>query len=71
MHALPKIAKRTLVPSCRFTSPARKGLSRKPVFAGLALLLVLALCLPSVHAALGEEEQFVLNSFSFLIWGAL
>ena len=71
MHALSKIAKRTLVPCCRFTPPARKELLRKPVFAGMALLLVLTVCLPSVHAALGEEEQFVLNSFSFLIWGAL
>ena len=46
-------------------------LSRIPVFGGLTAIFLLVLCLPQVHAALGGEEQFVLNSFSFLIWGAL
>ena len=38
-----------------------------------SIAAVLALvCLPSeAHAALNNETQFVLNSFSFLIWGAL
>ncbi len=37
--------------------------------AGAALVLIL---LPAqAHAALDAESQFVLNSFSFLIWGAL
>ena len=38
---------------------------------GLAAVLVLALFSPEAHAALEGEAQFVLNTFSFLIWGAL
>ena len=42
------------------------------------ILRTLSLALPAIllfpaaaHAAVGEETQFVLNTFSFLIWGAL
>ena len=34
-------------------------------------VLLLFLIPPRAHAALDAESQFVLNSFSFLIWGAL
>ena len=72
-HVHTKTALRTLGASCRFirANALHKEFPRKPVLRTLAVVLVLALCLPSVHAALGAEEQFVLNSFSFLIWGAL
>ncbi len=36
-----------------------------------ALILVFALSPDYAWAALDDESQFVLNSFSFLIWGAL
>ena len=36
-----------------------------------AAMLLFVLCLPAARAALDSETQFVLNSFSFLIWGAL
>lgn len=38
---------------------------------GAAILFCLAIAPTHSWAALGEESQFVLNSFSFLIWGAL
>ena len=37
----------------------------------LSILGVLALGTATVHAALDEEVQFIFNTFSFLIWGAL
>ena len=48
---------------------ARDGLAALPAAAAMSALLFL---LPGqALAAVGEETQFVLNSFSFLIWGAL
>ena len=43
---------------------------RQTVAAG-AVLLAAAFAAPDAHAALDAESKFVLNSFSFLIWGAL
>ena len=40
-------------------------------FGGVAAVLLLAICPSQAHAAIDGEIQFVLNSFSFLIWGAL
>ena len=39
--------------------------------AGLAAISIFAFLPADAHAALSDESQFVLNSFSFLIWGAL
>ena len=71
MHARTKAVKRALSSSfrCIRCRLSRTRLSRKPVLGCLAVVLLLAVCLPTVHADLGSEEQFVLNSFSFLIWG--
>ncbi len=73
MNASVKIVQRTLSSfhRCTRTRLSHMSSSRTPVFGGLAAVFLLVLCLPQAHAALGEEEQFVLNSFSFLIWGAL
>ena len=49
------------------TPPFRSSLS---VFALIALVC-LAMSPTQTQAALAEESQYVLNSFSFLIWGAL
>ena len=38
---------------------------------GLSVAALLSLAPSHAFAALGDETQFVLNSFSFLIWGAL
>ena len=48
------------------------GLSRNRMlaFAGLAIILVLGL-LPAQAAAAEGEIEYVLNTFAFLIWGAL
>ncbi len=40
-------------------------------FGSLAAVFFFVLCLPAAQAAMDSETQFVLNSFSFLIWGAL
>ena len=37
----------------------------------LAILGVLAIGTATVHAAVDEEVQFIFNTFSFLVWGAL
>ena len=51
---------------------ASSGRYRRAVaFGGVAAIVFLALFPPQVQAAIDEETQFVLNSFSFLIWGAL
>ena len=45
---------------------------RFPIGAGGAAAILLAAMLPSAaSAAVDSETQFVLNSFSFLVWGAL
>ena len=44
---------------------------RKIGIGGLAVVLLVMLCLPVARAALDSEAQFVLNTFSFLIWGVL
>ena len=46
---------------------ARRPLWTKATVAAGGLLLVA----PAAYAAIGEETQFVLNTLSFLIWGAL
>ena len=46
-------------------------LPRKVAYGGLAIIFLLVLFLPAARAALDSETQFVLNTFSFLIWGAL
>ena len=38
---------------------------------GLAVAAFLVLFPADARAAVGDETQFVLNSFSFLVWGAL
>ncbi len=51
---------------------ARNAQYRRAVgFGGIAAIFVLALCPSQAHAAIDGETQFVLNSFSFLVWGAL
>lgn len=64
----------------RVSGRALFGLSQrfKPSFmrrtvsiGGLTLALLAVLCMTPAHAALDGEAQFVLNTFSFLIWGAL
>jgi len=42
-----------------------------PAALAIVAIGVLALSPTDAHAALNDETQFVLNSFSFLIWGAL
>ena len=44
---------------------------RTPVLGGLTALAVMVLFAGEAQAALDGETQFVLNSFSFLVWGAL
>ena len=44
---------------------------RTPVLGGLTALAVMVLFAGEAQAALDSETQFVLNSFSFLVWGAL
>ena len=47
-------------------------LSRRALgFAGLAVISLLALFPAQAHAAIDSETQFILNSFAFLVWGAL
>ena len=46
--------------------PARRTVAGRGV-AGIALLFAAG----GAHAAVPDESQFVLNTFSFLIWGAL
>ncbi|MYG50886.1 MAG: hypothetical protein F4204_00615, partial [Rhodospirillaceae bacterium] len=47
---------------------ARRPAAALPILTAAALLL---LAPSAAWAAVGDETQFVLNSFSFLIWGAL
>ena len=57
-----------------FDSICRRGVRARRLAAALPILTAAALLLlaPSVAwAAVGDETQFVLNSFSFLIWGVL
>ena len=44
---------------------------RTPILGGLTALAVMVLFAGEAQAALDGETQFVLNSFSFLVWGAL
>ena len=48
------------------TGTVKSGLVPTLLAAGAMLLFT-----PEAHAAVGAESQFVLNSFAFLIWGAL
>ena len=48
-----------------------QGHRRAIVFSGLTAIFLLALCPSEARAALDDEAQFVLSSFSFLVWGAL
>ena len=47
---------------------ARRPAAALPILTAAALLLLVP---SAAWAAVGDETQFVLNSFSFLIWGAL
>ena len=49
------------------TRPARRLLDTAKLLAGAVLVLGAT----GARAAVGEESQFVLNTFSFLVWGAL
>ena len=54
------------------TSKPSRGVSRIGTpLAALSALVSLLIAPTGAWAALAEESQFVLNSFSFLIWGAL
>lgn len=44
---------------------------RKAGYGALAVIFLIVLFLPAARAALDSETQFVLNTFSFLVWGAL
>ncbi len=47
------------------------GRSGRAASVGLAVAASLVLFSADARAAVGDETQFVLNSFSFLVWGAL
>ena len=52
---------------CDFDGFGRRGVRWVAAFAGLALTMLAG----AAYAEISEEGQFVLNTFSFLIWGAL
>lgn len=57
---------------CMRNQPGRAGFTpRKAGYSALAVIFLIVLFLPAARAALDSETQFVLNTFSFLVWGAL
>ena len=57
---------------CMGNPPGRADfIPRKAGYSALAVILLIVLFLPAARAALDSETQFVLNTFSFLVWGAL
>ena len=57
---------------CMGNPPGRVDfIPRKAGYGALAVIFLIVLFLPAARAALDSETQFVLNTFSFLIWGAL
>ena len=66
MNERPVPARTRLMPERR----KRRSATRTPALAA-AIFLVLLAFPPSARASVAEETLFVLNTFSFLIWGAL
>ena len=72
-------ANRVREKNLRFRRPAMHGeppgrvdfIPRKAGYGALAVIFLIVLFLPAARAALDSETQFVLNTFSFLVWGAL
>ena len=57
---------------CMGNQPGRVDfIPRKAGYSALAVIFLIVLILPAARAALDSETQFVLNTFSFLVWGAL
>ncbi|MDE0412512.1 MAG: ammonium transporter [Gammaproteobacteria bacterium] len=57
---------------CMGNTPGRADfIPRKAGYGALAVIFLIVLFLPAARAALDSETQFVLNTFSFLVWGAL